>query len=54
MNSGTVYAGKVPLPPVKDVNAVISEMKIDLPTLPLVILKLLQITNDENASLDDL
>jgi diguanylate cyclase (GGDEF)-like protein/putative nucleotidyltransferase with HDIG domain len=54
MNSGTVYAGKVPLPPVKDVNAVISEKKIDLPTLPLVILKLLQITNDENASLDDL
>ncbi|MEN6376181.1 MAG: HDOD domain-containing protein [Smithella sp.] len=54
MNSGLLLAGKVPIPTAENVNAVISETKIDLPTLPLVILKLLQITNDENASLDDL
>ena len=54
MNSGLLFAGKVPIPTAENVNAVISETKIELPTLPLVILKLLQITNDENASLDDL
>lgn len=54
MNSGLLFAGKVPIPSAENVHAVISETKIELPTLPLVILKLLQITNDENASLDDL
>jgi two-component system cell cycle response regulator len=54
MNSGSLFGGKVSLPLAEDVHAVISNKKIDLPTLPLVILKLLRITNDENASLDDL
>ncbi|MEN6623965.1 MAG: HDOD domain-containing protein, partial [Smithella sp.] len=54
MNSGSLFAGKIPLPLTEDVHAVISYEKIDLPTLPLVILKLLRLTSDENASLDDL
>lgn len=54
MDSGSPFAGKVPLPLTDDVHAVISYKKIDLPTLPLVILKLLRLTSDENASLDDL
>lgn len=54
MNSGSLYADKVLLPPADDVHAVISDRKIDLPTLPVVILKLLHITSDEYASLDDL
>lgn len=54
MDSGSPFAGKVPLPLAEDVHAVISYKKIDLPTLPLVILKLLHLTSDENASLDDL
>lgn len=54
MNSGSLLAGKISLPLAEDVHAVISNRKIDLPTPPLVILKLLHITNDENASLEDL
>lgn len=42
------------LPLEEDVQAVLSEREVDLPILPLVVLKLLHITSDENASLDDL
>lgn len=54
MGSGSLFAGKVSLPPAEEVHAVISNRKVDLPTIPLVILKLLHITSDEYASLNDL
>lgn len=54
MNSESLFAGKEYLPLAEDVQAVLSQSEIDLPILPLVVLKLLHITSDENASLDDL
>ncbi len=54
MNSESMFAGKAYLPLAEDVQAVLSQSEIDLPILPLVVLKLLHITSDEHASLDDL
>lgn len=54
MGSESLFESKVLLPSAEDVHAVLSQKEIDLPILPLVVLKLLHITSDENASLDDL
>lgn len=54
MNPESMFAGKAYLPLAEDVQAVLSQSEIDLPILPLVVLKLLHITSDEHASLDDL
>ena len=45
---------KLLLPSQDEVNAVLARRVTDLPMLPLVVLKLLHITSDENASLSDL
>ncbi|HMK44021.1 MAG TPA: HDOD domain-containing protein [Dissulfurispiraceae bacterium] len=42
------------LPGQEEVNAVLARSVTELPILPLVVLKLLRITSDENSSLDDL
>lgn len=54
MSHNASFESKLHLPSPDDVSAVLARRVADLPILPLVVLKLLHITSDENASLDDL
>lgn len=54
MSYDASFDSKLLLPSPDEVNAVLARRVTDLPMLPLVVLKLLHITSDENASLDDL